>query len=216
MSNSSSPFGNGQAFGQINEEARKATAAAFDAMSNWRHEMTATSERNSDAVFDKMASAAKTLGWPTEFMDMTRQQIQNASKMQMHMLDQVMGVWEKQMTNPGAGMQMPAGMPSFPSMPSFPGMPTFPGMTGFSGMPTFPGMPSFPGMGFGSGSSMGSAPMFPGMGDMNSMPMVPLQFWMQAAEMWQKSWQQALTSWMETQSSMMGKPSSASKPGSAR
>jgi hypothetical protein len=27
---------------------------------------------------------------------------------------------------------------------------------------------------------------------------------MQAAEMWQKSWQQALSSWMEAQSSMMG------------
>jgi hypothetical protein len=41
-------------------------------------------------------------------------------------------------------------------------------------------------------------------GDFSTMPTAPLQFWMQAAEMWQKSWQQALSSWMEAQSSMMG------------
>lgn len=194
MSYTTSAFGNGQSFSNLTDEARKATSAAFDAMSNWRHEMTATTERNSDAVFEKMSAAAKSMGWPTEFMDMTRNQMQTASKMQMQMVDQVMDVWQKQVTNPGTGFQMG----SIPQMPAFPGMPSFPG---------FPGMPSFS----GSKSSSNGAPMFPGMGDMSSMPaMVPLQFWMQAAEMWQKSWQQALTSWMEAQSSMMGKPGSGS------
>jgi hypothetical protein len=42
------------------------------------------------------------------------------------------------------------------------------------------------------------------MPDFAGMPAAPLQFWMQAAEMWQKNWQQALSSWMEAQSTMMG------------
>lgn len=189
MAYTSSTFGNGQAFAQMGEDARKAASAALDAMSNWRHEMTATSERNSDAVFDKMSAAAKAMGWPAEFVDMTRQQMQTASKMQMQMFDSVMGAWEKNVANPGSGFQMP----SFPGMPQFPGMPSFSAPNG--------GRPGF-----------GNQPQLPGMGDMGPMAMAPLQFWMQAAEMWQKNWQQALSTWTDAQSKMMGQqPGTGSK-----
>ncbi len=43
--------------------------------------------------------------------------------------------------------------------------------------------------------------MMPGM---QSVPANPFQFWMQAADMWQKSCQQAMQSWTEAQSNMMG------------
>ena len=175
-------------FAALGDDQRKAMSAAFDAMSNWRHEMNTMSEKNSTAVFDKMSAAAKAVGWPAEFVDMTRQQMQSVTKMQSQAVDQVMGMWEKQATQTPGKFEMPAfpGMPAFGQMPSFPGMPTFPGMPSFGG--TSNGAP-FPGM--------------PDMGAMGSMPMVPLQFWMQAAEMWQKSWQQALTSCMEAQKTMM-------------
>lgn len=192
MSYTASAFGTGQAFNNLADDARKATTAAFDAMSNWRHELNATTERNSDAVFDKMASAAKAMGWPAEFMDMSRQNMMSASKMQMQMMDQVMDTWQKQITNPGAAFQMP-------SWPAFPGMPSF-GSSGAASRPS---------------SSPGSASPFPGfdMGAMGAMPaMVPLQFWMQAAEMWQKNWQQAMSSWTDAQSNMSGRPGGGSAP----
>jgi hypothetical protein len=45
---------------------------------------------------------------------------------------------------------------------------------------------------------------------------MPMQIWMQAAEMWQKSFQQAMESWTDAQKSMMGGAGGASKPGSGR
>jgi hypothetical protein len=87
-----------------------------------------------------------------------------------------MDAWERQVKTPGAGVSMPGTISPFP-FPQFGNFPTMPGM---------PNMKDIPGMDFGN------------------MPTAPLQFWMQAAEMWQKSWQQALSSWMEAQSSMMG------------
>ena len=191
MSNGNSNFFNPAAFSALGEEQRKAMTAAFDAMSNWRQEMNSMQEKNSAAVFDKMSGAAKSLGWPTEFVDLTRQQIQNVSKLQSQAIEQVMDVWEKQATaaaNAGGKLEMPK-FPGFGNMPNFPGMPQFGGSSGNS---TFPGMP-----------------------DMTT-PMMPMQLWMQAAEMWQKSFQQAIETWSEAQKSMLNAASGASKPDSNR
>jgi hypothetical protein len=184
----------------ISDEAKLAMTAAFDAMSNWRADMAATAERNSSVVFDKMAVASKAVGWPAEFVDLTKQQMQQASKMQMQIVDQVMDVWEQQVKQPGAGFQMPGSGAMAGSSSPFPGMPQFPGMPNFPGMPQFPGMPNFPQM------------------DFSTMPMSPIQFWMQAADMWQKNWQTAMTSWTDAQSNMMGgtKPGNGSRPGTSR
>lgn len=160
----------------MNEEVRSAMTSAFEAMCDWRSDAANMAERHGNKVFDKMGTAAKAMGWPPELVDMTRQQMQQASKMQLQVLDQVMDAWEQQVKSPGAGMSMPSGVSPF----QFPDFSKMPGMSGMPGMPNFPGM------------------------DFGNMPTAPLQFWMQAAEMWQKSWQQALSSWMEAQSSMMG------------
>lgn len=203
MSNTTSSSGSHDAVSAMTEESRKAMSSAFDAMTKWRHDLASMTERNSEAAFGQMSSAAKALGWPTEFVEATSDHMRNASKMQLQMMDQVMGVWEKQAKSPAAGFQMP-------QMPTFPGMPAFPGM------PNFPGMPSFPGFGATNGSS---GAQFPGMPDMSKFPMMqmmPMQFWMQAFEMWQKSWQQGMQTWMDAQSSMMNKAASPLKPGQTR
>ncbi len=90
-----SPFDADPAFTKLGEDSRKAVIQAFDAMSNWRSELAKIS-KNSDAVFDKMSEAAKALGWPTEFVELSRKQMQNASRMQLQAVDQVMGLWENQ------------------------------------------------------------------------------------------------------------------------
>lgn len=155
----------------VSEEVQSALTSAFEAMCDWRQEAANQAERHGNRVFDKMGAAAKAMGWPAELVDMTRNQMQQASKMQIQVLDQVMDAWEQQVKNPGTALQMPGAAVSPFQFPNF-GMP---------GMPDMKNMPDFA-----------------------SMPTAPLQFWMQAAEMWQKNWQQALSSWMEAQSSMMG------------
>lgn len=162
----------------VSEEVQSALTSAFEAMCDWRQDAANQAERHGNKVFDRMGTAAKAMGWPAELVDMTRQQMQQASRMQIQVLDQVMDAWEQQVKNPGAGLQMvPGGNGSPFQFPNFGNMPGMPGM----GMLDMKNMPDF-----------------------GTLPTAPLQFWMQAAEMWQKSWQQALSSWMEAQSSMMG------------
>lgn len=160
-----SPLGAG-----LSDEARKAMNNAFDALSDWRNEIASTAEKNSSIVFDRMGAAAKAMGWPSDFVDMTRQQMQSTSKMQLQMMDQIMDVWEQQMKSPGS----PVSLSKSSGLGAFPGA-----FSGMGGAQSFPGFTAFPGF------------------DMSSMPTNPMQFWMQAAEMWQKSWQQAMSAWLD-------------------
>src|SRR5260221_7115249 len=50
----------------LSDEARKAVNAAFDAMSTWRMEAAKNSEKNSEQLIEKIAEAARALGWPEE------------------------------------------------------------------------------------------------------------------------------------------------------
>jgi hypothetical protein len=122
-------------------ETRKSFNAVFDAMSTWRDDLSALTEKNSDAVFEKMSAAAKKVGWPENLVDATRQQMQQASKIQLHMLDQVMDAWQQQVKSPSA-MVNPADY--MKNMPQWPGMPS-------GGNPFMPGnMPNFGAMGAGN------------------------------------------------------------------
>ena len=113
-----SPFDANPAFTKLGEDSRKAVIQAFDAMSNWRSELAEISEKNSDAVFDKMSEAAKALGWPTDFVELSRKQMQNASRMQLQAVDQVMGVWEKQAKSLGT----PGPISKLPELPEYTGL----------------------------------------------------------------------------------------------
>src|SRR5262249_62433281 len=67
---------------RLSDGARKAVNAAFDAMSTWRIETAKNSEKNSEQVIEKMAAAARALGWPEQIVDTTRAQMQSITKMQ--------------------------------------------------------------------------------------------------------------------------------------
>jgi hypothetical protein len=58
----------------LSDEARKAVNAAFDAMSTWRIETANNNEKNSEQVIEKLAAAARALGWPEQIVDGTRAQ----------------------------------------------------------------------------------------------------------------------------------------------
>ena len=175
-----SPFEANPAFTKLGDDARKSVMQAFDAMSKWRSELANMTEKNSNAVFDKMSEAAEALGWPTDFVELSRRQMQNASKLQLQAVDQVMEVWEKQVKSIGTPGRFS----------------NFPGFSGFGGAPCRPG--SF------------TTAMFPGMPDFGANAANPIQFWMQAAEMWQKGWQQAMSTWIDAQQNAMGKTGGSS------
>jgi hypothetical protein len=167
----------------IDAEMRKSVNAAFDAMTEWRNSMNQTNERYAESVFSKMSEAAEAFGWPRQMVEATQAQMKQATQMQTQMIDQVMNAWQSQVQSPNPFSVSPDYMSKF----------QFPDFTGKgSGGPAFPGFPGFPGM--------------PGMGEMPNMmnmfgnaPMPPVQFWMQAAEMWQKSFETAMQMWTNGQ-----------------
>lgn len=150
----------------MTEEARKAATTAFEALSQWRDDMAKANETYSNKVFDQMAQASRAMGWPENMIDAARDQMQEASRMQLQMMDQLMDTWSKQVKSPDMSMANPADfMEQFKKFQQM-------GMGGASGMP-----------GFGQ---------MPGMGNMAT---APFQMWMQAAEMWQRNMASAMSMW---------------------
>ena len=111
----------------LSTEARKAVNAAFDAMSSWRTEIVNASKRGIEQVIEKMAAAARALGWPEQIVDATRAQMQNITKMQMQTLDQMMDAWEEQVRspNPSALLSKLQSLPSFGTASSWPSADAF-------------------------------------------------------------------------------------------
>src|SRR6516162_1847950 len=94
----------------LSDEARKAVNAAFDAMSTWRIETASNSEKNSEQVIEKLAAAARALGWPEQIVDTTRAQMQSITKIQIQTMDQMMDAWEEQIKSPSAMTGSPSAM----------------------------------------------------------------------------------------------------------
>ena len=99
----------------LSAEAHDAVNAAFDAMSTWRTETVNTSEKNLEQVIEKMAAAARALGWPEQIVHATRSQMQTLTKTQIQMMDQMMDAWEEQIKSPNA----PAMLSKLKSLSSF-------------------------------------------------------------------------------------------------
>ena len=95
-------------------DARDAIEAVFDALSKWRDEIGASTERYSETVLDKMADAARALGWPNELVDASHKHLVQASRAQMQTIDQLMDAWKKQLTAPEANQFM-AQLRAFPT-----------------------------------------------------------------------------------------------------
>src|SRR5947208_7518312 len=101
---------------RLSDEARKAVNDAFDAMSAWRIEAAKNNEQNSEHVIEKLAAAARALGWPEQIVDATRAQMQGITKMQIQTMDQMMDAWEEQIKSPmtGSPTAMLSKLKSFP------------------------------------------------------------------------------------------------------
>ena len=116
----------------LSDEARKALNAAFDAMSTWRIETVNSSEKNSEQGIEKMAAAARALGWPEQIVDATRAQLQSITKMQIQTMNQMMDAWEEQIKSPNPMTASPSAMLSkLKSLPSFSPAGTWPNADAF-------------------------------------------------------------------------------------
>jgi ABC-type proline/glycine betaine transport system permease subunit len=80
----------------LSDEARSAVNAAFDAMATWRAETVNLSEQGLEQALERMAAAARALGWPDQVVEATCGQMRAVSKMQIQTIDNVMDTWEKQ------------------------------------------------------------------------------------------------------------------------
>jgi hypothetical protein len=101
----------------LSDEARQTVNAAFDAMSAWRIDIANSNEKNSEQVIEKMAAAARALGWPEQIVDTTRAQLQSITKMQIQMIDQVMDIWQEQIKSPNPMTDSSAMLSKLKSLP---------------------------------------------------------------------------------------------------
>jgi hypothetical protein len=100
----------------LSDETRKAVNAAFDAMSTWRMETLNSGEKSLERVIDKMAAAARALGWPDQIVDATRAQIEGIAKMQIHAIDDMMDAWEEGIKSPSSSSTILSKLKSFPGL----------------------------------------------------------------------------------------------------
>jgi hypothetical protein len=119
----------------LTNEAREAVNEALKAMSTWRNEIAATSEKNGKRVIEKMAAAASALGWPEQIVDAARTQLQGIAEMQIKTMDHMMDAWEEQIKLPNPMTASPSAMLSkLKSLPSL----TWPSTEAFQNAATNP------------------------------------------------------------------------------
>ena len=117
----------------LSDKAHQAVNAAFDAMSAWRIETVKDNEKNSEEVIEKMAAAARALGWPEQIVDATRAQLQSTTKMQIQMIDQMMDIWEEQIKSPNPMTASSAMLSKLKSPPGALPAGTWPNADAFAG-----------------------------------------------------------------------------------
>ena len=98
---------------KLSDDARKAVNAAFEAMSTWREQIV--NEKKSEQVIEKMAEAARKLGWPEQIVDATRMQMEAITKMQIQTMDHMMDTWEAQIKSPNSSSTMLSKLTSLPN-----------------------------------------------------------------------------------------------------
>jgi hypothetical protein len=130
----------------ITKEIREELLSAFDALSNWRDEIEGVNERSLAKVLIQTSAVARSMEWPDQAIRATRENLENASKMQTEMIDQIMDGWQQQLKSPTGAMTIPSNFVGQMSRPA-----DSAAMTAFS-------------------------------------PLAPWAFWLQAAEMWQRTW----------------------------
>jgi hypothetical protein len=148
------------------DKAREAVANVIEALETWRDEVAAVNERHLKKTLDLVAKSQRSLGWPGQFATATKDCLTEACKIQTHMTSQIVEAWE--------ALEKQAKVAA--------------GSEGLSQAFQFR-MPAPSGSFLkDAGWDMARAPELAAMG-----PLAPFILWMQAAELWQRSWMRAVT-----------------------
>jgi hypothetical protein len=91
----------------ITKEMRDGVKATFDALENWRKEIEVVNERCLGNVLDRTSALARSMGWPDQTIRMTREHLENSSKVQIDMIDQLTDGWKQQLQSTTAPMAVP-------------------------------------------------------------------------------------------------------------
>ena len=102
----------------LSKESRQALTSAFEALEQWRDEIFSANDRCLTKVLDQMAAAHRAMGWPDHVTTSAREQLVKASKVQTHMIDQVMDAWEQQLKSQRGPDALKFQVPAF-SVPPF-------------------------------------------------------------------------------------------------
>jgi hypothetical protein len=100
------------------DEVPKAFRKAFGALDAWRKEINSVTERHSDEVFQALGEAARSAGWPAEVVEASKQQLTQASKVQVEMMDHMVESWRHQLE--GAAEKLPTASTIAHAMPTQP------------------------------------------------------------------------------------------------
>ena len=91
----------------MTKEMRDGVVAAFDAFSNWSDEIETVNERCLKKVLDQTSTVARSMGWPEQAIRQTREYLENTSKGQTQMIDQIIEGWKQQLKSPTTPMAIP-------------------------------------------------------------------------------------------------------------
>jgi hypothetical protein len=86
-----------QSLALLSNEARQAVTVALDSLVRWREEIIAANERWLAKVLDQVTDAHRALGSPEQVARAAKENLRQASKIQSHMIDQVMDEWQQQL-----------------------------------------------------------------------------------------------------------------------
>ncbi len=81
----------------LSKDARRDVAGAFDALAQWRDEISATNQRCLAKAVEQMAAAQRAIGWPEPVIAAAREPLLKTAHLQTHMIDQIMDAWEQQL-----------------------------------------------------------------------------------------------------------------------
>jgi hypothetical protein len=144
----------------LSKDARREVAGAFDALAQWRDEISAANQRCLTKAVDQMATAQRAIGWPEPVIAAAREPLLKTAQVQTHMVDQIMDAWEQQLKSVHdlSGIAQAAK----PRMPPSAGSPfAYPSPFAYS---------------------------MSDMMHMSEMALVPFRLWLQAAEQWRRNW----------------------------
>jgi len=91
---------------KLSKEAQEAVNDAFDAVAEWNTELGA----NTENVAQKMAVAARAIGWPDPIVTASTMHVHRTTQLHIRMMGHVLDAWQEQIKSPNPMASFPAAM----------------------------------------------------------------------------------------------------------